>query len=222
MPLLKREPLRPHGARRSRGRTQGQRRWRAPMDSSAGFTLVEVVVSSSILAFALAGSFRGWSQGQALVQQANQRQALLDAVEQDLQRQQGFVIQTLKAKPPWACEMPLAELKTKLEDLPHDLPDGVERDWPIQGQPPTLAVRYSSPKLQAPRERLLALERRGSICDEAVCDDEAMAARQSTGDQGAEGDGIQPGGVADHRRSAEPAGGPCAAQESELVGAATS
>ena len=50
MPVLKREPLRPHGdgARRSMG-------------SSTGFTLVEVVVSSSILAFALAGSFRGWS-----------------------------------------------------------------------------------------------------------------------------------------------------------------
>jgi len=135
------------------------------MVSSAGFTLVEVVVSSSILAFALASSFRGWSQGQALVQQANQRQRLLDAVEQDLQRQQGFVIQKLKAKPPWACEMPLAELQTTLETLSHhDLPDTVERQWLLQGQPPALAIRYTSPNLQSPRERLLALGG-GSVCE---------------------------------------------------------
>ncbi|MYC49175.1 MAG: type II secretion system protein [Synechococcus sp. SB0662_bin_14] len=154
MPVLKREPLRPHGAKRPRG--------------SAGFTLAEVVVSSSILAFALAGSFRGWSQGQALVRQANQRQALLDAVEQDLQRQQGFVIQTLKAKAPWACEMPLAELRQGLAALPHDLPETVERQWFMDDAPPALAIRYSSPNLPAPRERLLAFERRGSICDEAL------------------------------------------------------
>ncbi|HBP53090.1 MAG TPA: hypothetical protein DD643_01470, partial [Synechococcus sp. UBA8638] len=194
MPILKRQPLRLHGSR-----------------DSAGFTLVEVVVSSSILAFALAGSFRGWSQGQALVQQANQRQVLLDAVEQDLQRQQGFVIQQLKTKAPWACEMPLAELREKLKALPHDLPETVERQWFMDDASPVLAIRYSSPKLQAPRERLLAFERRGSICDEAVCDDKAkaMVTGSGSGDQDPAGGGIQPGGTADHCCSAEPAGGPC-------------
>ncbi len=208
MTVLKREPLRPHGARGSRG--------------SAGFTLVEVVVSSSILAFALAGSFRGWSQGQALVQQAAQRQALLDAVEQDLQRQQGFVIQKLKAKAPWACEVPLAELREGMKALPHDLPETVERQWFMDDASSALAIRYLSPKLQAPRKRLLAFERRGSICDEAVCDDEARATGPGPGDQNAKGDGLQPGGTSDNRRSPGPAGGPCAAQGAELVGAATS
>ncbi|KKZ11136.1 MAG: hypothetical protein TE42_08610 [Candidatus Synechococcus spongiarum SP3] len=154
MPALKRGPLQPHGRWRLHPRTA----------SGAGFTLVEVVVSSSILAFALAGSFRGWSQGQALVQRANQRQALLDAVEQDLQRQQGFVIQALRKKPPWACELPLSVLKKQLQDLPHDLPDAVERQWPIQGQWSALAVRYTAPKLRAPRERWLALGG-GAVCD---------------------------------------------------------
>lgn len=138
-----------------------------PTTSSAGFTLVEVVVSSSILALALAGSFRGWSQGQALVQQANQRQVVLDAVEQDLQRQQGFVIQALKAKPPWACEVSLSALKTELQGLPHDLPDTVERQWSMEDAPSALAIHYSSPSLQAPRKRLLALERSSSICAQA-------------------------------------------------------
>jgi len=133
------------------------------MVSSAGFTLVEVVVSSSILAFALASSFRGWSQGQALVQQANQRQRLLDAVEQDLQRQQGRVIRSL-SQPPWACDLTLAELQSTLETLSHDLPDTVERQWLLQGQPPALAIRYTSPNLQSPRERLLALGG-GSVCE---------------------------------------------------------
>ena len=164
MTPLKTRPLQPHGARRTRCRTQGQRGWCVPPASAAGFTLVEVVVSSSILAFALAGSFRGWSQGQALVQQANQRLVLLDAVEQDLQRQQGFVIQTLKANPPWACEISLPELRKELEDLPHDLPEGVEREWPIEDALPGLAVRYTAPGLQAPRQRLLALEG-GKACD---------------------------------------------------------
>ncbi|MCY4055844.1 MAG: type II secretion system protein [Cyanobacteria bacterium MAG CAR4_bin_6] len=168
MPVLGREPLQPHDASRSRC-SRPQDRWRRKlrrrMVDSAGFTLVEVVVSSSILAFALASSFRGWSQGQALVQQANQRQGLLDAVEQDLQRQQGFVVQKLKAKPPWACEMPLAELKEQLSGLAsHDLPDTVERQWLLQGQPPVLAIRYTSPNLQSSRERLLALGG-GSVCE---------------------------------------------------------
>ena len=207
MPVLKREPLRPHGAKCSRG--------------NAGFTLVEVVVSSSILAFALAGSFRGWSQGQALVQQAHQRQALLDGIEQDLQRQQGFVIQKLKAKAPWACELPLAELREGLEALPHDLPDTVERQWFMDGGSSALNIRYSSPKLQAPRKRLLAFERRGSICDEAVCDDKDGAARQNRGGQDPAGGGVQSGGAPDHCCSPEPAGGPCVAQKSELVGATT-
>lgn len=154
MPVLKREP------------GGGFHLWTA---SSAGFTLVEVVVSSSILAFALAGSFRGWSQGQALVQQANQRQVLLDAVEQDLQRQQGLVIQTLKTTLPWACEVSLAELQSRLQALSHDLPDVVEREWPMESQPSALAIRYTAPKLKAPRQRLLAL-RGGAICDEVMTD----------------------------------------------------
>lgn len=210
MPVLKRGPLRPHGGG-----------FQPRTVSSTGFTLVEVVVSSSILAFALAGSFRGWSQGQALVQQAHQRQVFLDAVEQDLQRQQGFVIQQLKAKPPWACEVTLDELRKGLEALPHDLPEAVERQWFMEDQPPALAIRYSSPQSQAPRKRLLALARRGSICDEAVCDDEAMATGPSSEDRGTAGGGrLQPGGVADHRRSPGLAGGPCDAQGAELVGAA--
>lgn len=202
MPVLKREPVQ-------------------PLASSAGFTLVEVVVSSSILALALAGSFSGWRQGEALVRQANQRQVILDAVEQDLQRQQGLVIQTLKTKPPWACEVSLDELREGLEALSHDLPEAVERQWFMEGASPALAIRYSSAKLQAPRERLLALRRRGSVCDEAICDDEAMATGPSSGDQGAAGGGIQPGGTAGHCCSPELAGGPCAAQESGLAGAAT-
>ena len=169
MPVLKREPLRPHGdgARRSMG-------------SSTGFTLVEVVVSSSILAFALAGSFRGWSQGQALVQQANQRQVLLDAIEQDLQRQQGLVIQTLKTTLPWACEVSLADLRSTLQALSHDLPDVVERQWPVESQPSGLAIRYTVPKLKAPRQRLLAL-RGGPVCDQA------MAAPTTAGEKDAAG-----------------------------------
>ena len=163
MPVLGREPLQPPGSSRSRPRSHWPRKRRRRMVSSAGFTLVEVVVSSSILAFALASSFRGWSQGQALVQQANQRQRLLDAVEQDLQRQQGRVIRSL-SQPPWACEMPLAELQATLETLSHDLPDTVERQWLLQGQPPALAIRYTSPNLQSPRERLLALGG-GSVCE---------------------------------------------------------
>lgn len=167
-PVLRREPLRPHGAKHSR-RSRPQGHWLQGLHqrtvSSAGFTLVEVVVSSSILAFALASSFRGWSQGQALVQQASQRQALLDAIEQDLQRQQGRVIRSLKSQPPWACDdPPLAELQATLKNLPHDLPDTVERQWLMEGQPPALAIRYTSPSLQSPRERLLALSG-GSVCE---------------------------------------------------------
>ncbi|MCY3537330.1 MAG: type II secretion system protein [Cyanobacteria bacterium MAG IRC1_bin_28] len=162
-PVLRREPLRPHDAKRSRPHGHWLRGLHQRTVSSAGFTLVEVVVSSGILAFALASSFRGWSQGQALVQQANQRQALLDAVDQDLQRQQGRVIQSL-SQPPWACDLPLAELQTTLETLSHDLPDAVERQWLIQGHPPALAIRYTSPSLQSPRERLLALSG-GPVCE---------------------------------------------------------
>ena len=133
-------------------------RWgRQRIAASAGFTLVEVVVSSSILALALTSSFQGWSQGQALVQQANQRQVLLDAIARDLQRQQGLMIQTLKTKPPWACELSLANLKTQLENLPHDLPETVERRWAMEGDPPALlAIHYTAPNLK-PRERWLAL-----------------------------------------------------------------
>ena len=167
MPFLRGEPLLSHGARhprRSRRKDHGLLGWRQRMVSSAGFTLVEVVVSSSILAFALAGSFRGWSQGQALMQQASQRQVLLDAIAQDLERQQGLVIQTLKTTLPWACELPLSALKQQLQALSHDLPDAVERQWLIEGQPPALAIRYTAPNLQVPRERLLALSR-GSACE---------------------------------------------------------
>ena len=166
MPVLKREPLgRPPGAShpaRSRPKARGLWGFHPPVVSDTGFTLVEVVVSSSILAFALAGSFRGWSQGQALVQQANQRQVLLDAVEQDLQRQQGFVIRELKPKAPWACDVSLVELKTKLQALSHDLPEAVERQWVRKDEPSGLTIRYTAPNLQ-PRQRLLAL-RGGAGC----------------------------------------------------------
>ena len=153
------------GARHSRRKDQGRRLgWRQPqMVTSTGFTLVEMVVSSSILALALASSFRGWSQGQALVQQANQRQVLLNAIAQDLQRQQGLVIQKLKTTVPWACDMPLAELKAELENLPHDLPEVVERQWRIQSQPPALVIHYTTPNLKQ-RKRWLALGGGGSAC----------------------------------------------------------
>ena len=166
MPILM-APWRPHGTRYSGPRPKDYclRGLHQRMASSAGFTLVEVVVSSSILAFALAGSFQGWSQGQALVRQANQRQALLDAIAQDLQRQQGLVIRSLE-KPPWACELSLSALKKQLQDhLSYDLPEGAERQWLIQGGPPALAIRYTAPHLQAPRERLLALGGGGSVCE---------------------------------------------------------
>lgn len=167
MPVLRRGALPSHGAKRpgrSRGKDHGLPGWRQRMVSSAGFTLVEVVVSSSILAFALAGSFRGWSQGQALVQQATQRQVLLDAIAQDLERQQGLVIQTLKTTLPWACDTTLSALQQRLQTSSPGLPDAVERQWLIQGEPPVLAVRYTAPNLQAPRERLLALSG-GSACE---------------------------------------------------------
>jgi len=162
MPARRREPLR-HGPWRFRPRDPWLEGFQQQMVASAGFTLVEVVVSSSILAFALAGSFRGWSQGQALVQQANQRQVFLDAIEQDLQRQQGGVIRKL-SQPPWACELSLAQLETELKALPHDLPEAVERQWVRQGQPAALVIRYTTPNLQAPRERFLALSG-GSACE---------------------------------------------------------
>ncbi len=161
MPVLG-GPLLSLGA--SKGKDHGLPGLRQRMISSAGFTLVEVVVSSSILAFALAGSFRGWSQGQSLVQQANQRQMLLDAIAQDLERQQGLVIQTLRTTLPWACDVTLSALQQQLQALSHDLPDTVERQWLILGEPPALAIRYTAPNLQVPRERLLALSG-GSACE---------------------------------------------------------
>ena len=162
-PPVSLEPLPPHGNRRPRSRDRWRRGRRQRTAASAGFTLVEVVVSSSILAMALAGSFRGWSQGQALVQQANQRQVLLDAVAQDLQRQQGRVIRKL-SHPPWACEVSLAELKATLQAHPRDLPDGVAREW-FRPEPSVLAIRYTAPDLNKPRERWLALGG-GSRCEE--------------------------------------------------------
>lgn len=169
MPVLRRGALQPQGVKRFRcsgSQDHWLRGFRQRTVSNAGFTLVEVVVSSSILAFALAGSFRGWSQGQALVQQANQRQALLDAIEQDLQRQQGGVIRNLN-QPPWACDLSLADLQKKLEALlPHNLPDTVTRRWFTEGQPPALAIHYTTPNLRVPRKRLLALSR-GAACDQS-------------------------------------------------------
>ena len=167
MPVPATEPLLPHGARHSRPRNHWLQGFHQRTVFNAGFTLVEVVVSSSILAFALAGSFRGWSQAQDLVRQANQRQALLDAVAQDLERQQGFVIQKLD-QPPWACELALSELRTALEPFSSGLPEAVERQLSMQGQPPALTVRYTAANLKAPRERLLALSGGGPVCDKTT------------------------------------------------------
>lgn len=165
MPVPGTEPLLPHGARHSRPRNHWLQGLHQRTVFNAGFTLVEVVVSSSILAFALAGSFRGWSQAQDLVRQANQRQALLDAVAQDLERQQGFVIRKLDQPPrawPWACE--LSSLSTELKNLSSGLPEAVERQLSMQGQPPALTVRYTAANLKVPRERLLALSGGGPGC----------------------------------------------------------
>jgi len=148
-------PIRPNGPKQP---------WAGPhgFSTSGGFTLVEVVVSSSIIAFALAASLKGWSQSQALVQQAQERQVLLTALEQDLQRQQGLVIRTLKTNPPWACEITLPALQQKLQALEHQLPEDVERQWFIQDQ--QLGIRYRAPTMEASRERVLALGG-GSACE---------------------------------------------------------
>ena len=168
MPLPQTNSL-PRGAKRSTSGNHGSRNYRLRRygygqrrAASAGFTLVEVVVSSSILAVALAGSFQGWSQAQKLARQAHQRQALLDAVAQDLQRQQGLVVRTLK-QPPRACEVSLDELKATLQAHPHDLPDGVAREW-FRPEPSVLAIRYTAPDLKKPRERWLALGG-GAACE---------------------------------------------------------
>ena len=146
--------------------------------SSAGFTLVEVVVSTGILGFALASSLSGLTRSLELLRSATARQQGLNAVTLDLQRQQGLVIRALAEvgdEPPWLCsnETSLARLQEDLKQQAADLPDGVTRDWDAAGES-LLLVRYTSSFPAFRRQRVLAARGSAAICkDDDAHDDDA-------------------------------------------------
>ena len=142
--------------------------------NAAGFTLVEVVVSTGILGFALASSLSGLTRSLELLRSATARQQGLNAVTLDLQRQQGLVIRALAKvgdTPPWLCsnEISLARLKEDLKQQAADLPDGVMRDL-VTVDGPLVLVRYTSSLPAFRRERVLAAMGSAATCKDAAAD----------------------------------------------------
>ena len=145
--------------------------------NAAGFTLVEVVVSTGILGFALASSLGGLTRSLELLRLATARQQALNAVTLDLQRQQGLVIRALAEvgdEPPWLCsnETSLARLKEDLKQQAADLPGGVTRDWDAAGES-LMLVRYTSSFPAFRRQRVLAARGSAATCKDDDAHDTA-------------------------------------------------
>lgn len=141
--------------------------------SSAGFTLVEVVVSTGILGFALASSLSGLTRSLELLRSATARQQGLNAVTLDLQRQQGLVIRALAEvgdESPWLCRVSLTDLRQELVKAAAALPDGITRHWRrVDGS--LVLVSYTSSFPSFRRERVLAARGSAATCKDAAADD---------------------------------------------------
>ena len=141
--------------------------------NAAGFTLVEVVVSTGILGFALASSLGGLTRSLELLRSATARQQGLNAVTLDLQRQQGLVIRALTEvgdTPPWLCRVSLAELRQQLDEQAANLPDGITRD-PAAVEGRLLLASYTSSSPAFRRERVLAATGGAATCKGDDADD---------------------------------------------------
>lgn len=141
--------------------------------NAAGFTLVEVVVSTGILGFALASSLGGLTRSLELLRLATARQQALNAVTLDLQRQQGLVIRVLAEvgdTPLDVCRVSLTDLRQELEAQAANLPDGVMRDLvTVEGR--LLLASYTSSFPAFRRERVLAARGSAATCKDAAADD---------------------------------------------------